>query len=66
VQDVEEEIKCPQYLIGATSKGATRLRQDSETPLPLRQLIFLNRDDDIGAWFFANNGHEPLDVMVLE
>jgi len=65
-QDVEEEIKCPLYLIGATGEGATRLRQDSEEPLPLRQLIFLNRDDDIHAWFLANNGHDPLDLMVLE
>jgi hypothetical protein len=65
-QDVEEEIKCPRYLIGATGEGATRLRQDPEEPLPLRQLIFLNRDDDIRAWFLANNGHDPLDLMVLE
>jgi len=48
-QDVEEEIKCPRYLIGATGEGATRLRQDPEEPLPLRQLILLNRDDDIRA-----------------
>jgi len=65
-QDVEEEIKCPRYLIGATGEGATRLRQDPEQPLPLRQLIFLNRDDDIRAWFLANNSHDPLDLMVLE
>ena len=65
-QDVEEEIKCPRYLIGATGEGATRLRQDPEEPLPLRQLIFLNRDDDIRAWFLVNNGHDPLDLMVLE
>ena len=45
-QDVEEEIKCPQYLIGWKGEGATRLRQDPEQALPLRQLIFLNRDDD--------------------
>ena len=66
VEDVKEEIKCLQYLIGATGEGATRLRQDPEEPLPLRQLIFLNRDDDIHAWFLANNGHDPLDLMVLE
>jgi hypothetical protein len=65
-QDVEDEIYCPRYLIGATGEGATRLRQDPEDPLPLRQLIFLNRDDDIRAWFLANNGHDPLDLMVLE
>jgi len=65
-QDVEEEIKCPWYLIGATGEGATRLRQDPEEPLPLRQLIFLNRDNDIRAWFLANNSHDPLDLMVLE
>ena len=65
-QDVEEEINCPRYLIGATGEGATKLRQDPEDPLPLRQLIFLNRDDDIRAWLLANNGHDPLDLMVLE
>ena len=65
-QDVEEEMNCPRYLIGASGEGATRLRQDPEDPLPLRQLIFLNRDDDIRAWFLANNGHDPLDLMVLE
>jgi len=47
-------------------EGATRLRQDPEEPLPLRQLIFLNRDDDIHPWFLANNGHHPLDLMVLK
>jgi len=65
-QDVEEEINNPRYLISATGEGATRLRQDPEEPLPLRQLIFLNRDDDIRAWLLANNGHDPLDLLVLE
>jgi len=64
-QEVEEEIKCPRYLIGATREGPTRLPQDPEDPLPLRQLIFLNRDDDIRACFLANNGHDPLNLMVL-
>ena len=65
-QDVEEEINSPRYLIGSTGEGATRLRQDPEEPLPLRQLIFLNRDDNIPAWLLANNGHDPLDLLVLE
>ena len=65
-QDVEEEINCPQYLIGATGEGATKLHQEPEDPLPLRQLIFLNRDDKIRAWLLANNGHDLLDLMVLE
>ena len=65
-QDVEEEINCPRYLIGATGDGATKLHQAPEDPLPLRQLIFLNRDDDIRAWLLANNGYDPLDLMVLE
>ena len=65
-QDVEEEIRCPRYLIGATGEGAAMLRQNPEDPLPLRQLIFLNRNDDIRAWFLANKGHDPLDLMVLE
>ena len=37
-QDVEDEIRCPRYLIGATGEGAARLRQDPEDPLPLRNL----------------------------
>jgi hypothetical protein len=65
-QDVEEEIRCPRYLIGATGEGAAMLRQKPDDPLPLRQLIFLNRNDDIRAWFLANKGHDPLDLMVLE
>jgi len=65
-QDVEEEINCPWYLIGATREAATKLRQDPEDPLPLRQLIFLNRDNDIHACLLANNGHDPQDLMVLE
>ena len=65
-QDVEEEINSPRYLIGATGEGATRLRQDPEEPLPLHQLIFLNRADDIREWLLPNNGHDPLDLLVLE
>jgi len=65
-QDVEEEIRCPRYLIRATGEGAAMLRQKPDDPLPLRQLIFLNRNDDIRAWFLANKGHDPLDRMVLE
>jgi len=65
-QDVEEQIKCPRYLIGATGEGATRHRQDPEEPLPLPLLIYVNRDDDSRAWLLANNGHDPLDLMVLE
>jgi len=65
-QDVEEEIRCPLYLIGATGEGAAMLRQKPDDPLPLRQLIFLNRNDDIPAWFLANKGHDPLDLMVLK
>jgi len=42
------------------------LRQKPDDPLPLRQLIFLNRNDYIRAWFLANKGHDPLDLMVLE
>ena len=64
-QDVQAEIRCPEYLIGETGEGAARLRQDPEHPLPLRQLIFLNRDDDIRVWFLTNSGHDLLDLMVL-
>jgi len=66
VQDVEEEINSPRYLIGATGEAGTRLCQDPQEPRPLRQLIFINRDDDIRAWLPANNGHDPLHLLVLE
>jgi len=65
-QDVEDEIRCPRYLIGATDEGAARIRQDPEDPLPLRQLIFLNRDDDIRVWFLTNSGQDPLNLMGIE
>jgi len=65
-RDVEDEIRCPRYLIGATGEGAARLRQYREDPLPLRQLIFLNRDDDICVWFLTHSGQDPLDLMVIE
>jgi len=65
-QNVEDEIRCPRYLIGGTGEGGARLRQDHEDPLPLRQLIFLNRDDDIRVWFLTNSGQDPLDLMVIE
>jgi len=65
-QDVEDEIPCPKYLIGATGECAARLRQDTDDPLPLRQLIFQNRDDDIRVWFLTNSGQVPLDLMVIE
>jgi len=64
-QDVEEELNCPRYLIGATGEGATKPCQDPEDPLPLHLLISLNRDDDLRAWLLAHNGHDPLDLMVL-
>jgi len=65
-QDVEEEIRCPPYLIGATGEGAAMLRQKPDDPLPLCQLIFLHRNNNICAWFLANKGHDPLDLMVLK
>jgi len=30
------------------------------------QLIVLNSNDAILAWFFTNNGHDPLELMGLE
>jgi len=65
-QRVEEEIGCPRYLIRATGEGAVRLRQEPEKPLPLRQLIFLNSNNDILAWLLANQGQDPLALLVLE
>jgi len=64
-QDGEQEIRCPRYLIGARGEGAAMLRQKLDDLLPLRQLIFLNRNNNIRAWFLANKGHDLLDLMVL-
>jgi len=52
--------------MGATGECAARLRQDPEDPLPLRQLIVLNRDDDIRVWFLTNSGQDPLELRVIE
>ena len=65
-QRVEEEIGYPRYLIGATGESAVRLRQNSDKPLPLRQLIFLHSSNDILAWILANHGQDPLDLLVVE
>ena len=64
-QGVEEDIRYPRYLIGATGEGALRLRQEPEKPLPLRQLIFLHTNNDILAWLLANHGQDPLDLLVV-
>ena len=65
-QRVEEEIAYSRYLIGATGDGAVRLIQEPDKPLPLRQLIFLNSNNDILAWFLATHGKDPLDLFVVE
>ena len=65
-QRVKQEIGYPRYLIEATGTGAVRLRQEPDKPLPLRQLIFLLSNNDILAWFLANHGQDPLDVLVVD
>ena len=65
-QGVEEDIKYPRYVIGATGEGALSLRQKPEKPLPLRQLIFLYTNNDNIAWLLANHGQDPLDLLVVE
>ena len=65
-QCVEEVILCPRYLIGATREGSYALRLDPTAPLPLRDVIFLNQDDDLRAWLLANDGKHPLELMVLD
>ena len=65
-QRVAEAILYPQYLIGNTREGSDAVRQDPTAPLPLRDRIFLNKDDDLRAWLVANNGKHPLNLMVLQ
>ena len=64
--DVEDEIRCSQYLIGATGEGAARLHQDPDDPLPLCQLIVLNPDDNIRVWLLTNSAQDPLPLMVID
>jgi len=42
------------------------LRQKTKDPLPICQLRVLHSNDDIRAWFLANNGHDRLELIVLE
>ena len=65
-QRVEQAIETPGYLIGVTGDGSCALRLSPASRLPLRDLIFLNEDDDIRAWLLANDGRYPLDLMLLE
>jgi len=57
---------CPRYLIGTTPEGSNALSVDPTAPLPLRDLIFLHKDDELRAWLLANDGKHLLDLMVLE
>ena len=63
---MEEDIGYPRYLIGATGEGAVSLRPDPAQPRPLRQLIFLHRNNDIVAWFLATHAQDPLNLVVVE
>ena len=65
-QRPEDAILCTRYLIGATREGSNALSLHPTAPLPLRDLIFLHKDDDLRAWLLANDGKHPLDLMVLE
>jgi len=65
-QRAEEAILCPLHLIDATREGSNALSLDPAAPLPLRDLIFLHKDEDLRVWLLANDGKNPLDLMVLE
>ena len=65
-QRVEQANETPRYLIGVTGDGSCALRLSPAAPPPLRDLIFLNEDDDIRSWLLANDGRHPLDLMSLE
>jgi len=65
-QRAEEAILCTRYLIGATREGSNALSLDPTAPLPLGDLFFLHKDDDLRVWFLANDGKHPVDLMVLE
>ena len=63
---VEQATETPRYLIGTTGNASCALRLSPTAPLPLRDLFFLNEDDDIRAWLLANDDRHPLDLRVLE
>jgi len=65
-QQMEQAIGYRRYLIGATGQGASSLALQTSDPLPLSELIFLYKDDDIRAWLLANPGKDPIDLFVLE
>jgi len=65
-QSSEKVILCPWYLIASTREGSNALSLDPPAPLPLWDLIFLHKEDDLQAWLLAKDGKHPLDLMVLE
>ena len=65
-QQIEQAIRYPRYIIGVTGQGASSLRRRPLDPLPLSELIFLYKEDNIRAWLLANPGNDPLDLLVLE
>jgi len=65
-QRAEEAILCPRYLIGATHEGSNALSLDRTATLPLRDLIYLHKDDDLRAWLLAHDGKHPHNLLVLE
>ena len=64
-QHVEEELRCTRYVIGASGEGAARLRQVPQKPHPLRQHIFLQSNNNLLPWLLANNGQDPIDLLVV-
>ena len=65
-QEIEQAIGYPPYLIGAIGQGASSLSRRPLDPLPLCELIFLYKDNDIRTWLLTNPGEDPLDLLVLE
>ena len=65
-QHVEQAIETPRYLSGVTGDGSCALRLSPAAPLPLRDLLFLNENDDIRACLHANDGRHPLYLMLPE
>jgi len=65
-QLTQEVIRYPRYLNGATREGSKALSLDSTAPLPLRDLMFLNKDDEVQGWLLGNDGKHPLNLMVQE
>lgn len=64
-QRFKEEIGCPCYLIEGTAQGTVRPCQEPQKALPLREVMFLNSNNDIQSCLLANHGQDHGHLLVV-